>query len=853
MNLIEHAWICARPWLVIAFASYSAVTWAGSNKAPTVNITAPATGAAFGAPANITISATASDTDGTVAKVEFFQGANLLGTRTASPYSISWNNVLAGTYSLTARATDSGGASRTSSAISVIVTGPGLLIASPASGSIVYGSSIAVSGTFSGDSSSTVLVDNGNTTRLATVTGNAYTATVPIQYGPNTLRVAVARRDKSSDAASITIIGNGNPLVAFTGPVTTVFDAPAATTLVVDAASPGGTIGRVDFLRNGALLGSAASAPYQLAWQNMPTGTYTVTAIATDTSGHTGTASLPITVNGPNVPPMISLTAPAPGANFMAPATISLSANATDSDGAVTKVEFLQNGGVIGVTNVSPYRVTWSNVPAGAYSLTARATDNRAGVGTSAPVAISVGPANVPPNVSLANPVRGSSFTAPATIDLVATASDSDGAVAKVDFYQGATLIGSAANAPYVARWANVVAGNYTLTARATDNGGASAVSAPVDVIVTNNRVPTVSLSSPSPGASYSAPAMIALAATASDSDGVIANVDFYEGASLLGRATAPPFAFTWTNVPAGSYSLTAKATDNAGAVATSAAVDVSVATAVLSIDTPPANAIIDGESIAVSGSFQAPPNSGVSVNGVVAAVDRGHLYANNVALSAGANTITATLTTPDGVAATRTLSVNSTGSAPVRITASPAWGLAPLAVSVDVTPQPGITLQKVEIDGDSNGTIDGTLLAVPWAATLSYSGVGTMTATVRATDTSGRVYAQSFPIVLTDPAVLDQSLRAVWNGMKGALTVGDKAAAMKFLDASAQQRYARVFDVLLPEMAQIAATFSDLQSVSLSDGLGEYAVNRTINGESRLFFIYFGRSGDGVWRLGSM
>ena len=76
---------------------------------------------------------------------------------------------------------------------------------------------------------------------------------------------------------------------------------------------------------------------------------------------------------------------------------------------------------------------------------------------------------------------------------------------------------------------------------------------------------------------------------------------------------------------------------------------------------------------------------------------------------------------------------------------------------------------------------------------------------------------------------------------------------ARMHLDASAQQRYGPVFDVLLPTMSQIVGTFSDLQSVSLSDGLGEYAINRTINGENRIFFIYFGRNSDGVWRLGSM
>ena len=53
--------------------------------------------------------------------------------------------------------------------------------------------------------------------------------------------------------------------------------------------------------------------------------------------------------------------------------------------------------------------------------------------------------------------------------------------------------------------------------------------------------------------------------------------MDFYSGATLIGTTTASPFQITWSNVPAGTYSLTAKATDNGGAATTSAAVSITV------------------------------------------------------------------------------------------------------------------------------------------------------------------------------------------------------------------------------------------------------------------------------------
>ena len=154
--------------LVLAFANAAAAP----NKPPTVSITAPANGAVFSAPANITISVNASDQNGTVTKVDFYAGAMLLGTRTTAPYSVTWSNVTAGTYALTAQATDNLGATKTSTAVSITVTGPKVVIASPPSGATVYGGSVTLDGTFAGDPNATVLIDNGNTSRLATINGN---------------------------------------------------------------------------------------------------------------------------------------------------------------------------------------------------------------------------------------------------------------------------------------------------------------------------------------------------------------------------------------------------------------------------------------------------------------------------------------------------------------------------------------------------------------------------------------------------------------------------------------------------------------------------------------------------------
>jgi RHS repeat-associated protein len=107
---LEIANMLMRFLAILLFSSAMINVHAAGNLPPTVAMTATVTGAT--APGTISLSATASD-DGTISKVEFFNGASLLATTTQTPYAFTWSNVPAGTYSLTARATDNKGAATT--------------------------------------------------------------------------------------------------------------------------------------------------------------------------------------------------------------------------------------------------------------------------------------------------------------------------------------------------------------------------------------------------------------------------------------------------------------------------------------------------------------------------------------------------------------------------------------------------------------------------------------------------------------------------------------------------------------------------------------------------------------------
>jgi hypothetical protein len=91
---------------------------------------------------------------------------------------------------------------------------------------------------------------------------------------------------------------------------------------------------------------------------------------------------------------------------------------------------------------------------------------------------------NAPPSVSLTSPLNSATFTAPANITLAATASDSDGVIQKVEFFADTVLLGVVTSSPYTLVWANVPAGNYILTAKATDDVSATTPSLPVSITV---------------------------------------------------------------------------------------------------------------------------------------------------------------------------------------------------------------------------------------------------------------------------------------------------------------------------------------------------------------------------------
>ena len=221
--------------------------------------------------------------------------------------------------------------------------------------------------------------------------------------------------------------------------------------------------------------------------------------------------------------------------------------------------------------------LSWTGLEAGSdYEWYASATDT---INTASTTARHFSTsANAVPTVAITAPANNASFTAPATFNLTTDAADSDGSIARVEFYQGTTKLGEDTSAPFAQSISGLLVGSYTFTAVAVDNSGATTLSSVVNVTVNASLPPTVSITAPVSNASFEAPATIMITAAASDADGTVSKVEFFNGAVKLGEDSTVPYSYEWTNVISGSYALTAKATDNADTSSTSSAVSITVA-----------------------------------------------------------------------------------------------------------------------------------------------------------------------------------------------------------------------------------------------------------------------------------
>ncbi len=571
------------------------------NMPPSVTITSPGTGAQFPAASNVTLTASASDPDGSVSKVEFYRASTLIGTAAAAPWTVVWTGAASGSWALTARAYDNLGAVTQSAPVSITVAAvpppgnglpPAVQLAAPEPMSRhAPGTAISLVAQPVDPENLIAKVEFfSGTTKL----GESLQAPWTLEWNPATAANHMLSA-KVTDKAGLTSVSdtvpviialppNRSPVVTLTAPTTATAGAPVELTAV--AADADGSIKKVEFYHGITKLGEDLSAPYTFTWSNPAVGSYILTARAVDNLDGAGT-SAPVTLTvlpKRRQPPVVTLVTPVVGSTYAAAATIPLLAQASDPDGTVVKVEFYRFGVKIGEARSAPWQSSWVNATTGIWNLTARAYDDSGEITTSQGVDIGVNTAvRRSPVVTWAAPTAPQTLAVPANLVLAVNTYDPDGVVRKVEFFRDGIKLGEDTTAPYTFNWGSIAPGAYVLTARATDDKAQTGSSDPL-VVQVNPAVkqsPVVFLLAPVDQTWAFAGASMTLRADAGSPASTISRVEFWRSGYRLGQSLAPPYTYTWTSPPVGRWELVAKAFDAAGNVATSAPANIAVTAAI--------------------------------------------------------------------------------------------------------------------------------------------------------------------------------------------------------------------------------------------------------------------------------
>ncbi|MGA9752246.1 MAG: carboxypeptidase regulatory-like domain-containing protein [Acidobacteriota bacterium] len=295
------------------------------------------------------------------------------------------------------------------------------------------------------------------------------------QPEPNKLLFMPASPFATDSVCSINISGYqdlaGNPMTPFSSAFATVDTLPPTVAVSLSASSvlPAGVVtvsaiasdnlglDRVEFYANSALIGTATASSFEVSYTapSQP-GQVQITATAFDKAGNQASDTKALTVNADTNAPVVTVTSPQAGAEFMNGSAIAMQATATDDVGVVS-VEFrLEDtaGGLIWnqVVASPPYQASYpvSGLSANLdRNVVVKASDLAGNVGQGGPVLVHL-VYNHDPVITTVSPTSTTPAIAGSTLHMEATASDQDGTVGAVDFFINDAGVKTMTAAPYV-------------------------------------------------------------------------------------------------------------------------------------------------------------------------------------------------------------------------------------------------------------------------------------------------------------------------------------------------------------------------------------------------------------------
>ncbi|OCQ19917.1 chitinase [Pseudoalteromonas luteoviolacea] len=441
----------------------------GGNQSPVVTLLTPTEGTVFSPNDSVVLSANASDTDGTVAQVEFFVDDVSVGYDNQAPYQTNWI-AQTGPHTIATIATDNQGAVSTQSKVTISVqdgtvnTPPSIELTSPTNNSQYT----------LGD---TVRIQAAATDADGTVTG----ASVFI----NDTQVA-SFTDGMIDYNWVSDIA-GQIQVKVTATDNQAASSNVTAQIKVASPSQGGCAGLKSYkagttYQNGELVshnnrkyrcdvGGWCSSNAQWAyepgngqhWQDAWTD-LGICAIA----------------------PAITFNTPSANSTVLQGQSTAISVTATDADGTISQLDIFADQTLLASFNTGSGNANWQPTVLGAVTLSASATDNEGNVTTEQ---IFVNVTDKPVVVDLVEPLSGAQYTVGSTIKLSADAQALTGSIDNVSFYANGTLLGTDNTAPYTWSYTAAATGSQILTAVAKDSAGNQATSAGATISVIDKPI----------------------------------------------------------------------------------------------------------------------------------------------------------------------------------------------------------------------------------------------------------------------------------------------------------------------------------------------------------------------------
>lgn len=398
---------------------------------------------------------------------------------------------------------------------------------------------------------------------------------------------AVFNNLQANQFADFTIQPNQKPEGVITSPQHgATFTAPASITITATASDPDNhPISKVDFVayssEQGIIpIGTDTEAPYEFTWTNVPVGVYALSAIPTDSIGLRGISTSTVHVNVINgTTPTVVLTSPTEGASYVQGDTIPLAAQVSSS---ITVLEFYEGSNLIGRRTSAPWSATWRTLETGTYNVYAKGFTSTGEAVTSGNVTINVAPINHRISGRVIDTV-GAAPVGDITVTLSSSTNPSISATTTTDA-NGQFLFTNLYATPNDSITITPVSNNYSFSPQTRTINYLGYIHWENQVFeATAQTGMAVSLTSPTEGQIFTAPATINIAADATTSGAAITKVDFYRSSALasapvlIGTDATAPYEFSLTDVAAGSFYLSARATNANGAVAVSQLVRVTV------------------------------------------------------------------------------------------------------------------------------------------------------------------------------------------------------------------------------------------------------------------------------------